>query len=100
MAPQKGKVTAHAARICPATLRSMPWVLQSPVPMMAEALECVVLAGIPKKEQAASTNEDAASEALPPTESKAVISQPTFLMIFAPPSRVPRVMTAAQMRTT
>ena len=100
IAPQMGKVSVHAESISKTIRKSTPLFLQSPHPIMAHALECVVLAGIPSTEQMASTDEDAASDALPPAASSSVMSQPTFLMIRAPPSMVPSVMTAAQISTT
>ena len=67
---------------------------------MAHALECVVLAGIPKKEQSVRIKEEAASEALPLAASKSVNSHPTFLIIRDPPKRVPKLMVREQINTT
>ena len=100
MAPQAGKVRIQAANNSEATLGFTPFRLKKPLPIMAHALEWVVLAGIPKNEQKLKIKEEAASEALPLAASRSVNSHPTFLTIREPPNKVPKVIVKEQIKTT
>ena len=100
IAAQIGNVSIHPISICPTTRGSVPFLLHSPTPIIAHVFAWVVAVGIPKKEQTPSMADDAVSAALLPSASRWVISQPTFFIIFEPPSIVPNVIAVAHIRVT
>ena len=98
----KKLIIAHTGKVKNQTQKSSNTIflfvepfLQSPIPIRAQVFACVVAVGIPKKEQTPRKDDDAVSAALLLKGSRAVISHPTFFIIFEPPMNVPAVIATA-----
>ena len=93
-----GKVKNHTKKSSATIFLLVEPFLQSPIPLKAQVLAWVVAVGIPKKEQTPRKEDEAVSAALLLRGSRAVISHPTFLIIFEPPINVPAVIASAHVR--
>ena len=96
MSAQAGKVRNHAKNNSPAIFGLVPFLLQRPIPIIAQVLACVVAVGSPRKEHTPKKEDEAVSAALLLKGSREVSSHPTFLIMREPPIRVPSVIAAAQ----
>lgn len=97
---QMGNVKIQAAKSSKTILGLVEPFLQRPIPISAQVFACVVAVGIPKNEQTPRKDDEAVSAALLLRGSRAVISQPTFFIIFDPPIKVPSDIARAQARVT
>ena len=98
MSPQPGKVNTQVSTMSRTTPKFIALMrFTAPTPMMALVLVCVVLTGMPPTLESRRQKAAERSAEKPWYFSSLTMSMPTDLIIFSPPTLVPRPMTSEHM---